>query len=130
LYSYVNYLTAAGYAVLDIDRLGVGLSDHPTPEDVTILSGAYTIHQIVQDLRSGSLTGVKFKKVMLVGHSMGSAISMVEAGSYHDVDALILSGFAGMPFNGADPASIKNFESDVFYRCTQSKCVCSGKLGP
>jgi pimeloyl-ACP methyl ester carboxylesterase len=93
-YSYVDYITSAGYAVLDIDRIGSGLSDHPTPEEVTLVSGAYTIHQIVQGLRSGAITGSKFNKVMLVGHSLGSGISLVEASSYHDVDAIILSGFA------------------------------------
>jgi pimeloyl-ACP methyl ester carboxylesterase len=93
-YSYVDYITSAGYAALDIDRIGSGLSDHPTPEEVTFVSGAYTIHQIVQGLRSGTLTGSQFNKVMLVGHSLGSAISLVEAGTYQDVDAVILSGFA------------------------------------
>jgi pimeloyl-ACP methyl ester carboxylesterase len=93
-YSYVDYITEAVYAALDIDRIGVGLSDHPTPEEVTLVSGAYTIHQIVQGLGNGCITGVKFKKVMLVGHSFGSGIGLIEASTYNDVDAIILSGFA------------------------------------
>jgi hypothetical protein len=86
-YSYVDYLIGAGYAVLDIDRIGSGLSDHPAdPEEVTIVSGAYTIHQIVQGLRNGTIAGIKFEKVMLVGHSVGSAITLVETAIYNDVD--------------------------------------------
>jgi pimeloyl-ACP methyl ester carboxylesterase len=42
----------------------------------------------VQALRNGSL-GYQFKKVVLVGHSIGSLIDWVEAGTYQDVDAVV-----------------------------------------
>jgi len=108
-YSYVDYMLNAGYAILDIDRIGSGLSDHPAPDQVTMVSGAYTIHQIVQGLRSGTLTGTKFNKVMLVGHSLGSGISLVEAATFNDVDAVILSGFA----SAVNPAGYNEAEAGL-----------------
>ena len=92
-YSYVQALTAAGYATLNLDRIGIGQSDHPSPDQVTIDSNAFVIHQVVQALRAPRLAGVAFPKVVLVGHSLGSAIAIVEAATYHDVDGVILSGF-------------------------------------
>src|SRR6185369_11332382 len=50
-YSYVRRATAAGYAVLDIDRIGIGQSDHPPADAVTIEANGYVVHQIVQALR-------------------------------------------------------------------------------
>lgn len=97
-YSYVRALTAAGYATLAIDRIGVGESDHPPALDVTIKSNAYVVHQIIQTLRSGTLNVPSFgnvtgSRVMTVGHSMGSVTAIREAATYHDVDGVILTGY-------------------------------------
>ncbi len=54
-YSYVNWATQAGYATLNLDKLGYGLSDHPDPSGLTFQVGAYVVHQVVQYLRNGSL---------------------------------------------------------------------------
>jgi pimeloyl-ACP methyl ester carboxylesterase len=96
-YSYVRALTAAGYATLALDRIGIGESDHPGPFDVTIQSNAHVVHQVIQALRSGTLTAgslgrVTGSRVMLVGHSLGSVVSIREAATYHDVDGVLLTG--------------------------------------
>jgi pimeloyl-ACP methyl ester carboxylesterase len=96
-YSYMRRATAAGYAVLNIDRIGIGQSDHPAPEAVTIEANAFVVHQLVQALRGGNLVVPSFgriraERVALVGHSLGSAISIAEAGVYHDVDGVVLTG--------------------------------------
>jgi pimeloyl-ACP methyl ester carboxylesterase len=96
-YSYVLRATAEGYAVLNLDRIGVGQSSHPPADQVTIESNASVVHQVVQMLRGGSLTvppfgRVRTQRVVLVGHSLGSVISIQEAGTYHDVDAVVLTG--------------------------------------
>jgi pimeloyl-ACP methyl ester carboxylesterase len=96
-YSYVLRATAEGYAVLNLDRIGVGESDHPPADQVTIESNAYVVHQIVQTLRGGNLLvqpfgRIRAKRVVLVGHSLGSVISIQEAGTYHDVDGVVLTG--------------------------------------
>ena len=97
IYSYVRRATAEGYAVLNLDRIGVGRSDHPPAEAVTIESNAYVVHQIVQELRGGDRVvppfgRIRAERIALVGHSLGSVISIQEAATYDDVDAVVLTG--------------------------------------
>lgn len=97
VYSYMRRATAAGYAVFNIDRIGIGQSDHPPAEAVTIGANAHVVHQIVQALRSGDLIVPSFgriqaERVALVGHSLGSVISIAEAATYGDVDGVVLTG--------------------------------------
>lgn len=92
LYSYVRAATAGGYSTFNIDRIGVGRSSHPPSTLVTVTANAYVVHQLVQGLRSGNIGGLAYSRVELVGHSLGSAVSWVEAGTYHDVDGVIISG--------------------------------------
>jgi pimeloyl-ACP methyl ester carboxylesterase len=97
LYSYVRAAVNAGYATFNIDRIGVGQSDRPPADLVTVTSQAYTIHQVVQALRHGDIAGTSFRKVIGVGHSMGAAILICEAGNYSDVDGLILADYLHQP---------------------------------
>ena len=97
VYSYVRRATAAGYAVLSLDRIGIGASDHPPAEAVTIEANAYVVHQIVQALRNGSevipsFGRIRAERIALVGHSLGSVISIQEAATYGDVDGVVLTG--------------------------------------
>jgi pimeloyl-ACP methyl ester carboxylesterase len=96
-YSYVRRAMAAGYAVLNLDRIGVGASDRPPAAAVTIDANAYVVHQIVTALRSGDRVvpgfgRIRAGRVALVGHSLGSLISIAEAGTYGDVDGVVLTG--------------------------------------
>lgn len=95
-YSYVRRANQAGYATLAIDRLGDGASTHPLGADLTWDNAASTVHQVVSALRDGRL-GTAFSKVILVGHSYGSVASYLEAGRYHDVDAMIVEAIAHRP---------------------------------
>ncbi|MEV6924018.1 alpha/beta fold hydrolase [Dactylosporangium sp. NPDC051485] len=87
--SYVRAALQAGMAVYTVDRIGVGASDRPPADQVTVVTEAFVAHQLVQQLRHDG----GFRRVMGVGHSYGSAIWMVEAASHHDVDALVLTGY-------------------------------------
>jgi pimeloyl-ACP methyl ester carboxylesterase len=103
-YSYVRALTDAGYAAFNFDRIGIGESDHPPADQVTIQANAFVVHQVVQALHDGRLG--TFAKVILVGHSLGSGIAVVEAALYSDVDGVILTGFlhaAGPAFASLGP---------------------------
>ena len=93
-YSYVRSLTAAGYSTFNIDRIGTGMSSHPdlSVVDVTMQTDAYVVHEIVQDLRSGLIGSQTFAHVLIVGHSLGSGTVWIEAGTYHDVDGVIITG--------------------------------------
>lgn len=92
LYSFRNFMTNAGYAVFLYDRIGDGQSSHPVSTDISVDSDGSVAHQIVQDLRTGQIDGYTFSHVAIVGHSLGSYTSWVEAGKYRDVDAAILTG--------------------------------------
>jgi pimeloyl-ACP methyl ester carboxylesterase len=98
-YSYVRHANAAGFATLAIDRLGTGESDRPPGELVSVHAAASTIHQIVTAVRDGAVRDqsnrpIKFRRVVLVGHSFGSNISWTEAGIYGDVDGLVLTAIS------------------------------------
>jgi pimeloyl-ACP methyl ester carboxylesterase len=53
---------------------------------VTLPANALGVHDVVRVLRS------QFRSVVLVGHSMGSWTSILEAATYQDVDGLVLTG--------------------------------------
>jgi pimeloyl-ACP methyl ester carboxylesterase len=98
-YSYVRYANDAGFATLALDTLGSGASDHPVGEEVTVHASASTVHQIVSAIRAGSVTGadghrIRYDRIALVGHSFGSNIAWTEAGTYQDVDGVVLSGIS------------------------------------
>jgi hypothetical protein len=92
-YSYVRAATAAGYATFNFDRLGAGASSYPPAAEVHVPSAAFVLHQIVQALRSGAIGGVAFERVVLVSHALGAIIAETEAGTYHDVDAVVATSF-------------------------------------
>jgi len=91
-YSYVQAMNAAGYSTFNIDRIGTGKSSHPLSALITLDADAYSVHQVIQALRSGSIGNQTFSHVILVGHSLGTLTSWVEAGKYQDVDGVIATG--------------------------------------
>lgn len=95
-YSYVQAANAAGYSTFNMDRIGTGQSSHPdlSVVTVTMYSSAFVVHEIVQDLRQGLAGNAPFAHVILAGHSLGSMVAFVEAGTpaYHDVDGIIITG--------------------------------------
>lgn len=88
-YSYVERTLAAGRATFAYDRLGAGDSSRPLSLLATIQAEAYVLHQIVDWLKA---SGNDFDKVTLVGHSLGSFTAIEEAGTYRDVDAVVVTG--------------------------------------
>lgn len=96
-YSYIYAATSRGYSTFNWDRLGVGLSDHPPADKLTLQSHAYVASQIVQKLRAGLIGGRAFTTVVGVGHSFGAAVLQYLAGTTtvaaNTPDYLILAGF-------------------------------------
>ena len=93
-YSYARDVAAHGFPTFAFDEIGSGNSSHPPSDEVTIQSAAFVAHQLVQGLRNGSITGMQFGKVIIVGHSLSSLVVWVEAINYGDVDGVIVSGAA------------------------------------
>ncbi|QRN96506.1 alpha/beta fold hydrolase [Archangium violaceum] len=91
-YSFVRHANAAGYATLNIDRIGSRDSDRPLSLAVNLTAQAYVGHQLVQALRNGAF-GHAWSRVVLVGHSLGSIISIAQSATYHDVEGLVVTGW-------------------------------------
>jgi pimeloyl-ACP methyl ester carboxylesterase len=91
-YSYQRDMAANGIATFAIDGLGSGRSTQPLSALVTGTTEASAVHQVIRQLRAGSVGGIRFDTVVLAGHSMGSGVTILEAATYHDVDGVILTG--------------------------------------
>ncbi|MFJ7212214.1 alpha/beta hydrolase [Amycolatopsis sp. NPDC098790] len=76
----------AGIATLALDRLGTGQSSKPLSTLLSASVQATAAHQVVQAVRP------RFAKVVIGGHSIGSAMAMIEAGRYRDVDGVLVTG--------------------------------------
>jgi pimeloyl-ACP methyl ester carboxylesterase len=95
-YQYSQVMNRAGYSTLAIDLLGVGRSSHPPSTQVTITVEAYAVHVAIQAARRGGL-GPPYRRVILVGHSLGTLTNDVEASTYHDEDGFIATGTSHGP---------------------------------
>jgi hypothetical protein len=104
-YSYVQAVTAAGYATFNVDRIGAGNSSHPASTAVNITGGVVSLHDAITALRSGTADGHAFARVVIVAHSLGSYETWVEVATYHDVDAVIVSG----ALHGISPGAPSTF---------------------
>jgi pimeloyl-ACP methyl ester carboxylesterase len=101
--SYRLAMNKAGYATFTLDRLGTGRSSKPLSALLTSFTQATVVHQAIQAFRTGT-RAPRFDKIIIGGHSVGSAIAMIEAGTYHDVDAVLITGLThGVNVLGAVP---------------------------
>jgi pimeloyl-ACP methyl ester carboxylesterase len=103
-YDYALAQARAGHVSVVIDRLGYGASGHPSGNETCLGAAADIAHQVVSKLRSGDYSagggpGPSFKRIALVGHSMGAEIANIEAASFGDVDALVIvsHSFTNLP---------------------------------
>jgi pimeloyl-ACP methyl ester carboxylesterase len=97
-----------GHVSVTVDRLGYDASDPASGMQSCIGGQADIAHQIVAQLRAGRYlvpggTPLRFARVALAGHSLGGAITQVEAYSFKDVDAVAILSFAD---NAATPAAV------------------------
>ncbi|HEX4864393.1 MAG TPA: alpha/beta hydrolase, partial [Acidimicrobiales bacterium] len=99
-YSYVAWADGQGFATLAIDQLGVGESSRPRGELLTHHCLAESLHRLVDIIRGPGIGGHSFRRVVSVGHSAGSLASGLEAGTYGDVDGVVLTGILGPNASG------------------------------
>jgi alpha-beta hydrolase superfamily lysophospholipase len=105
---YVRSALTAGTAVFVFDRIGIGESDKPPADQVTLDAEATVAHQLVTALRDGELG--RFPRVVGVGHSFGSIILQAETAAHHDLDRLVLTGL----LHGLDLATEAAFAGDLY----------------
>jgi pimeloyl-ACP methyl ester carboxylesterase len=78
----------AGIATMTVDRIGSGRSTKPLSALINTSLQADAVHQVIQTLRP------RFQKVLIGGHSIGSAVALAEAATYRDVDGVLATGMA------------------------------------
>lgn len=97
-YDYATKLAEAGETTLVLDRLGYGASRLPDGNATCLGAQANILHQVVQHLVSGQYrytdpdhgTTPAASHVVTHGLGVGAAIAQVEAGTFDDVDGLVL----------------------------------------
>lgn len=92
-YNFVNAALAAGYSVLNYDRIGVGSSSRIDPyTDAQFQVEVAVLNSLVAYARETAGAD----RVVLVGHSYGAYISTQSAALLgSSVDGLVLTGFSG-----------------------------------
>jgi pimeloyl-ACP methyl ester carboxylesterase len=101
-YDYASTVAAAGFPAFAIDEIGTGHSSHPLSTELTFSATAFVNHQVIQALLHGGVGGARFGRVIEVGHSYGSYLTWEEAGTYHDVAGIIITGLTHYPVANPD----------------------------
>ena len=120
-YSYVDNTLLSGRATFAYDNLGAGLSSHPLSSTVTVDAEAYALHQVIAWVH-GQLG---YGTVHVIGHSLGSIIAVDESATYHDEEALVLTGYTH-GLNAAHAAATGN----AFYAASSDPQFASLGLDP
>lgn len=97
-FDYARQLARRGETSLVLDRLGYGASPLDDGDATCLGAQADMLHQVVQHLKSGHYTFADptagttpaAAHVVTHGHAVGAAIAQVEAGTFDDVDGLVL----------------------------------------
>jgi pimeloyl-ACP methyl ester carboxylesterase len=117
-YSYAQDMARRHYAVLALDLLGTGESSKPNADFLSFQQMGSAVHQVLAGLKSGTgPTGHVFRSIVLVGHSLGSAVAAYVQGTYHDADALVSTGLVFVPYQRPlDPALITELAKDPYFK--------------
>ncbi len=125
-YSYVYAASSTGWSTFNLDRLGVGQSDRPPADQLTVETEAYALEQVIQRLRSGAIDGNQYARVVSVGHSLGSGIAQYAAATATDAtmrpDFLVLADF----LNSTDVPNITAFANTLVPAAQDPKFATAG----
>ena len=86
-YSYVRTALHMGRNVFYYDRLGDGGSSRPDSTEVTMQADAEVLKQVVDYMKNKE----HFNQVNVIGHSFGSAASILAASQSNDIDRLVVT---------------------------------------
>ncbi|PHH77390.1 hypothetical protein CDD80_667 [Ophiocordyceps camponoti-rufipedis] len=97
-YSYVDHALSRGYATLSWDRVGFSGSSRGDPiDEIQLFLELDALAALTNWVRRGGLPGGQHQssKIVLVGHSFGSALTTMVASQYPGLaDGIVLTGFS------------------------------------
>jgi pimeloyl-ACP methyl ester carboxylesterase len=99
-YSFAEYAATKGFVVVALDPLGVGASDRPAELPCTldrvVAAGAEALTDIRGQLSYGSLcvglSAIPEPSVVLMGHSTGAILALIQQARFGGCDAVSLLG--------------------------------------
>lgn len=98
-FSYARFMAQQGYPVLALDLLGTGESSIPDGFALNITESVSSLAQVLTAARSlSNPLGRDFKRIVLVGHSVGTAIAVATTGTFPGIaDFLVSTGWSFSP---------------------------------
>jgi hypothetical protein len=98
-FSYARFMAQQGYPVLALDLLGTGESSIPDGDVLNITESVSSLAQVLTAARSlSNPLGRDFTKIVLVGHSVGTAIAVTTTGTFPGIaDFLVATGWSFSP---------------------------------
>ncbi len=98
-YSYARFMARQGYPVLALDLLGTGDSSIPDGDVLNLNQSVSSLVQVLTNVRSlPNPLGHKFSRIVLVGHSVGTAIAVLTTGTFPGIaDFLVATGWSFAP---------------------------------
>ncbi len=111
-YDWAAEMAGLGHSSLVIDLLGWGKSGHPHGQEVCIGGEADILHQIIEQLRSGTYgvdgnAPVPFSRVVVASLSGAALINHAQAYTWNGADGIIIMGWSdpptGVSFAGVVP---------------------------
>lgn len=103
VYSFVEWAYERGLATLNIDRLGNGDSDHPAGAELDLAMNAEAVAEIIDHIRQDGVSGERFTRIAVVGHSFGSLTASHAQAISGCADALVLTGVPGANVHDLGP---------------------------
>jgi pimeloyl-ACP methyl ester carboxylesterase len=100
-YSYARHMAGLGYPVLAIDVIGTGESGRPGGDLITLEEAADTLAQVISQTRKELSDAGATATVALVGHSIGTILSVYCQARHHPADLLVTTGLGHVPVEGS-----------------------------
>lgn len=98
-YSYAREMARRGYTIVALDQLGAGASSRPPGDLVSLDVAAAAVAEAIKQVRAGAAGTAGL--IALVGHSIGTIVSVYAQAVHHPADLLVTTGLGHEPVPGS-----------------------------
>lgn len=121
--SYVRQAVRGGFATFSYDRLGAGSSSVPPGLQLTVADAAATLRVVVDHYSR------RFRDITVVGHSLGSIITVRWAAVYGNADRIVVTGLR-YPLVGLPVAALPELARAIFVPAATDERLRKHGYGP